>query len=173
MGFGKERNKIRALIPKWNCFGKFGYGQGRAYEAFGEKPLKNKSTCIDLCPRSAECRAAHHAIMDARYPDLANIVTLAARIARNNGKDVARTVMAAVKLAEGNGVAGIAEIRRINETFKLDTATDHYICGQFENIQNGIEKKPASYVRPIPPAPVEMKNEEGTEQNHPTERSAG
>jgi hypothetical protein len=46
---------------------------------------------------------------------------------------------------------GIPEAVKIFDRLKaynVETMTDHYVCGQFDNIQNGLEGKEPSFSRP-------------------------
>lgn len=139
MGFGKERNRIRKQIPSWKCKGYFGYGHGRGVREWGDKPLKEKSVCLDLCEQSEACRRIHHAKMDLRFPAVADIVYEAARVAHAMGRPVVPTVAAAVTVAENRKVKGTEEIRRTLNRLRVMDMVDHYVCGQFENIQNGLD----------------------------------
>ena len=139
MGHGKERNRIRDKIPSWGCLGHFGYGHGRAMREFGDKPLKDKSVCFDLCPKISECRDRHHAKMDKRFPSIAKIVDKAAKVATESGRPVIETVVLAMRVAEHRGIDGTKEIRRILNRFGVQESADHYVCGQLENIQKGFD----------------------------------
>ena len=150
MGFGKKRRKIREAIAKWDCFGYFGYGQGRAVAVFGQDELKKKSACIDICTRANACRLAHHEKMNAKYPQLAQLTESSARIAQKRHLDVVSEVVSAMEHAAEMGVDEAVEIRARLQAFKVDQMTDHYRCGQFENIQNGLDKVPADSDRPAP-----------------------
>jgi hypothetical protein len=139
MGFGKERNRIKDKIPSWQCNGYFGYGHGRAIREFTEKPLHNRSVCLDICQKSQECRKTHHGRMDSRFPAVAHVVHQAAQVADKLGRPVVRSVGVAMQIAESRQIPGTAEIRRTLKKLRIADMVDHYVCGQFENIQNGLD----------------------------------
>ena len=140
MGFGKKRRKVREAISKWDCFGRFGYGQGRAVALFGEDELKGRSACLDICSRANACRLAHHEEMNRRFPQLAQLVESTARIAKLRNLDVVEEVVSAMEHAVDAGLEEAVEVKRRLSVFRIDQMTDHYRCGQFENIQNGLDK---------------------------------
>jgi len=139
MGFGKERQKIKEKIPSWKCEGYFGYGHGRALREFGEGPLKNKSVCLEVCPKSDQCRSEHHRKMDERSPEIARIVSKVAAISQRLGRPVVKSVAAAMNVAEARKVPGTERIRKVLSGLRVVEMVDHYVCGQFENIQNGLD----------------------------------
>ena len=140
MGFGKKRRKIREAIDKWNCFGHFGYGQGRAVAVFGEDNLKKKSACLDICTRASACRLAHHEKMNVQYPQLGQLVETAARLAQKWNLIVVGEVVSAMEHALEMKIEEDVEVLDRLRVFKINQMTDHYRCGQFENIQNGLDK---------------------------------
>lgn len=150
MALGKVRHRIRSKIPSWKCYGYFGYGHGRAMVEVGDKQIRGRSVCSDFCKEVDGCRAAHHSRMDARYPEVAKVVRETARAAEEMKRPIVSSVIAAMQVAEKRNVPGIGEMRRIISQHRVAEMTDHYTCGQFENIQNGIEKKDPQFLRPIP-----------------------
>lgn len=140
MGFGKKKRMVREGIAKWDCFGYLGYGQGRAVAQFGEKELHGKSACYDICSRASTCRDQHHDKMNERYPQLGQMVETASRIAKLRGLDVVAEVVSAMTHAVDLGIDEAQDVRHILDLFKIDGMTDHYRCGQFENIQDGLNK---------------------------------
>ena len=139
MGFGKDKNKIRQKITSWNCLGYFGYGHGRGVKDFGERCIGDKSVCRDVCEKTEQCRHLHHNKMDERFPAIAFIVRQAATTASDMRRPIVETVVAAMKVAESRKVEGTEEIRSIMKEFRVSEMTDHYVAGQFENIQNGLD----------------------------------
>lgn len=157
MGFGKKKRQIREAVEKWNCIGFLGYGQGRAVAEFGQKVMGGKSACYDFCTRANACRAEHHAKMDLRFPQLAQLVESAARIAKMRQLDVVNEVVSAMDSAVDMNHDEALEVKRVLERFKLDKMTDHYRMGQFENIQDGLDKRPpgsSSKLAPLEKAPT-------------------
>lgn len=142
MGFGKKRRQIREAIDKWDCLGHLGYGQGRAVAQFGEREMHGRSACLDICTRASACRLQHHSKMNERYPQLGQIVESTSRIAQQRGLDVVAEVMSAVGHAVDMGLDEALEVKRTLGLFKVSEMTDHYRCGQFENIQDGLNKAP-------------------------------
>lgn len=140
MGFAKHKKRIRGEIAGWDCLGFFGYGQGRAVAIYGEERLKNKSACIDICSRASACRQAHHERMNRRYPQIAQLVESTARLAQLRKLNVVDEVVSAMEHAVEAELDGAIDIKARLQEFKVDTMTDHYRCGQFENIQNGLDK---------------------------------
>ena len=159
MGVRKHRLRIKKSISGWKCEGYFGYGHGRAISQYGEDRVGKMSVCVDLCPIKDTCRAKHHSRMDGRYPEIAEIVHKSATGAAQAKQSVIRTVITAMRIAESRDVSGTKEIRAILSQFGIKEMTDHYMCGQFENIQNGLDGLPATSVRPVP----EIKPESNTE----------
>ena len=152
MGFGKKRKKVRDAIEKWDCSGYFGYGQGRAVAVFGESAMNGKSACLDICTRANVCRLAHHEKMNRRFPQLAQLVESTARIARMRDLDVVSEVVSAMEHAVEAELEEAVEIRDRLSAFRIEQMTDHYRCGQFENIQNGLDKVSPKNERPRPTA---------------------
>lgn len=150
MGFGKKRRKVREAISKWDCFGYFGYGQGRAVATFGEDDMKKRSACLDICTRANACRAAHHERMNRKFPQLAQLVESSARIAQLRKLDVVAEVVSAMEHAVEADLEEALEIKDRLSAFRIDQMTDHLRCGQFENIQNGLDKSPPDTERPRP-----------------------
>ena len=147
MGFGKKKRQVREAIATWNCFGHFGYGQGRAVAQFGEKEMVGKSACFDMCTHANTCRRQHHDKMNERYPQLGQLVEATAKIAQVRGLDVVTEVVSAMKHAVDLGLDEAQEVKRTLALFKVNDMTDHYRCGQFENIQDGLNKvSPGTHV---------------------------
>lgn len=140
MGFGKKKRKVREAIQQWNCFGYFGYGQGRAVSQFGETEMSGKSACNDICSRAVSCRSRHHDLMNERFPKLSNLVESTARIASIRNLDVISEVVSAMNYALESELDEAIEVKNILGMFQIETMTDHYRCGQFENIQDGLNK---------------------------------
>ena len=149
MGFAKKKKKIRESIAKWDCTGYFGYGQGRAVAQFGEDGLKGKSACQDICTRASACRLAHHERMNRRFPQLAQLVESAARLAQLRNLDVIDEVVNSMEHAVEMELEEAIEVRERLRAFKVNQITDHYRCGQFENIQNGLDKVPPGTKRSL------------------------
>ena len=142
MGFGKKKRQIREAIEKWNCHGFLGYGQGRAVAEFGQDLMGSKSACLDICTRANTCRARHHELLNQRYPQLSQLVESTARIAQLRRLNVVNEVVTAMDHAVEMQIDEAVEVKQILEKFKITTMTDHYRCGQFENIQDGLDKVP-------------------------------
>lgn len=139
MGYGKERAHIKKKIKSWGCSGFFGYGHGRAIRDFGHKPVETRSVCLQICPQGDVCRLEHHSKMDAQFPELAEIVGRTVMTAQHLGRPVAESVGAIMKIAEKRNLPGVERIRKTMNALKIVDITDHYVCGQLENIQNGLE----------------------------------
>lgn len=150
MGHSSTRRKIVKAIPKWGCIGRWGYGHGRAVKEHGEKWFKDLSVCQDLCPEAPVCRQRHHMNMDERYPEVAMIVHKTARHAAQMKAPVVHSVIGAMNVALAQGISGAEEIKAILAGFKVGDMTDHYVCGQFENIQNGLDGEESGFKRPVP-----------------------
>jgi len=140
MGFGKKKRQVREAIAEWECFGYLGYGQGRCVSQFGENHVPGKSACFDICTRASACRLEHHNKMNERYPQLGQLVEKTARIAELRQLDVVAEVVSAMDHAVELGLDEAVEVKKILGLFRIDTMTDHYRCGQFENIQDGLNK---------------------------------
>lgn len=140
MGFGKKKRMVREAIASWDCFGSFGYGQGRAIAQFGEKEMGGKSACLDICNRANACRNRHHDLMNDRFPQLHKLVESVARIAQLRNLDLISEIVAAMDHAVDMNHPEALEVKRILSKFKIESMTDHYRCGQFENIQDGLNK---------------------------------
>jgi len=151
VGHSSTRRKIVKTIPKWECLGQWGYGHGRSVKEHGEKWFKDLSVCQDLCPQAELCRRKHHMNMDARYPEIALIVHKTGRAAVKAKAPIVHAVIGAMNVAYSQKIKGTEEIKAILEGFKVGDMTDHYVCGQFENIQNGLDGKDPGFQRPIPP----------------------
>ena len=139
MGFGKKKRQVREAITEWDCFGYLGYGQGRCVSQLGD-PIPGKSACFDICTRASACRLEHHNKMNERYPQLGQLVEKTARIAELRKLDVVAEVVSAMDHAVELGLDEAVEVKKILGLFKIDTMTDHYRCGQFENIHDGLNK---------------------------------
>jgi len=150
MGFGKQKRKLREAIAKWNCNGYFGYGQGRGVAQLGERPLRGKSVCLDVCTKVDQCRLRHHMRMDARYPQLEQITANAVKQAKVWGRDMVEEIVQAMERSVELDVDEAVEVKAILGQFRVETMTDHYRAGQFENIQNGLDKQEPTHRRPIP-----------------------
>lgn len=140
MGFGTKKRQVREAIARWECFGYLGYGQGRCVAQFGEDYMPGRSACMDICTRASACRVEHRNKMNERYPQLTALLQNAARIAEARRLDVVAEVISAMEHAIELGLDEANEVKRILGLFKIETMTDHYRCGQFENIQDGLNK---------------------------------
>ena len=156
MGHANVRRKIAKAIPSWGCLGYFGYGHGRTVRDFGEKYVKDLSVCQELCSEAESCRMSHHGRMDKRYPQIADIVHKAAARAHRAKIPVVKTVLIAMRLARKREIPGADEIFRILREFRVGEMTDHFVCGQFQNIQNGLDGQLPANERPIPEATDEQ-----------------
>ena len=154
MGHASIRRKIVKTIPKWKCLGRWGYGQGRAIKEHGEKWFGDLSVCQDLCPQATVCRQRHHMNMDQRYPEIALIVHKTATRAAQMKMPIVHSVIGAMNVAYAQKIDGAEEIKQILLDFRVGDMTDHYICGQFENIQNGLDGKDPDFKRPIGSSPT-------------------
>ena len=88
--------------------------------------------------------------MDKRYPEVADLVHMVAKKAIDAKQPVVKSVVAAMNVALGKDMPEVKEIVRILVGFGVADITDHYICGQFENIQNGLDGSEPNFRRPIP-----------------------
>jgi hypothetical protein len=140
MGFGKKKRQVREAIAKWDCFGHLGYGQGRAVAQFGEKEMHGRSACLDICTRANACRLQHHDKMNEKYPQLGQLVETTSRVAQLRGLDVVGAVVSAMNHAVELGLDEANDVKHKLAMFKVNGMTDHYRCGQFENIQDGLSK---------------------------------
>jgi len=141
VGYGKQKRKLLDSISSWDCLGYFGYGQGRVVAQFGEDAFRGKSACLDMCQRREECRNVHMRKMDRRYPTLANLVRGTVKLSKSRGRDPSMDVVMAMNEALDNGVPEAADVKSRLDKFKVTAMTDHYRCGQFENIDDGISKR--------------------------------
>jgi hypothetical protein len=78
--------------------------------------------------------------MNHRYPQLTVLVENTARIAQARQLDVVAEVVSAMDHAVELGLDEAGEVKRILGIFKINSMTDHYRCGQFENMQDGLNK---------------------------------
>jgi hypothetical protein len=150
VGHSSVQRKIVKTIPKWGCLGYWGHGHGRSVKEHGEKWFKELSVCQDLCPQSDTCRRKHHDRMDQRFPAIADIVHKAAGHANKMKMPIVQSVIGAMNVAYAQKTEGVEEIKAILIGFRVEDMTDHYVCGQFENIQNGLDGKEPAFSRPIP-----------------------
>jgi hypothetical protein len=141
MGFGKERNKIRLKVLDWKCEGNFGYGHGRAVAEFGPEYLKGRSVCNDICQRKAECRATHHTRMDTRYPNTSEAVRVAVQEAHREKQPILTSVILMMRAALSENMPEAVAIKAGLEKFGVNDMTDHYVYGQLENVQRGLNKE--------------------------------
>lgn len=135
----KIKNKIKDKIGSWKCLTHYGYGHGRALSEFGQRPIRSFSVCRDLCPRREECRKVHHAKMDKQYPEISGLVAAVVTKALEKGEDVVRSIVRAMQSARDKNFPGTDKISRKLEKYGIEDMTDHYVCGEFDNIQNGID----------------------------------
>ena len=143
MGFSKHRRRVREATVKWGCLGYFGYGQGRSVAEFGDKAMKGKSACFDICKKSDACNLRHHARMDKIYPQLAAISEQAVKIAIRSRTDVAAEVVDAMQRAFDLGIDDAIEHKKVLDRYGVTAMTDHYRSGMFDNLQRGLDKSPA------------------------------
>lgn len=141
MGYGKQKRKILDSVDGWGCFGFYGYGQGRAVAQFGEDILRGKSVCLDLCKKREECRSRHLIKMDTKYPLLGKLVRNAVKASRARSRDVAKDVVLVLNEALGEGLSEAVDIQQKLKKYKVTYMTDHYRCGQFENIDDGFGER--------------------------------
>lgn len=140
MGYGGRKRRVREAIASWDCFGRFGYGQGRVVAQYGDTYLAGKSVCESICTRGKECRRAHHARMDVRYPQLSQIVMRAVGTARAKSLDIVTEVVGDMERALALGVPEAQEIRQVLDRFSVKSMTDHYRAGQFVNLEAGLRR---------------------------------
>ena len=136
-----NRNQVRKAIEAWNCLGHFGYGQGRAVAEFGAKKVGNHSVCHETCTKSAQCRGMHCVTMDNRFPLVADIVKKTTVMAKQTGLPIVETVVSAMNVAVKRANPEALRIQEGLKKYRVTSMTDHYIYGQFENLENGLAKK--------------------------------
>lgn len=141
-----NKKRVKKAIEQWNCLGKFGYGQGRAVAEFGEDEIGKQAVCYDVCPKSAKCRGLHYIEMDKRFPSLGEMVRKTAIAATHAGLPVVNTVVSAMNVAVKRGDLEALRVQEGLKKYKTDSMTDHYVYGQFENLDNGLAKKPPDTV---------------------------
>jgi len=83
----------------------------------------------------------HHGRMDREYPMLAALVRNAAKAAKVRGRDTVESVVAVLNAAVENETPEALDVKKRLEKFRVDTMADHYRCGQFENIDDGINRR--------------------------------
>jgi hypothetical protein len=88
--------------------------------------------------------------MDARYPQLEQITANATRQALLHQRDVNDEILGAMERSFDLEIDEAVEVKGILGGFQISTMTDHYRAGQFENIQNGIDKQEPTFKRAIP-----------------------
>ena len=120
--------------------GYFGYGQGRAVAEYGESAVADKAICFDVCVRSAKCREKHASRMDARFPELSQIVKKTIASAQQTGLPPVDLVISAMNVAVRRDSQEALRIKEGLKKFKVESMTDHYVYGQLENLDNGINK---------------------------------
>ena len=138
MGIAKHRNRIKQRIQSWKCLGYFGYGHGRALKEGFEKVLAKTSVCLNLCPSKEKCRDCHHSRMDEIFPEVSKIVKDAAVSAAKDNAPVRISVITAMNVALNRAIPDAVEIKERLLKFKIEQMTDHYVLGQFENINSGL-----------------------------------
>jgi hypothetical protein len=150
MSFNKHKKRIRHALVGWECVGFFGYGHGRALRVFGEEVLCGRSVCVDICNNTAVCRKVHHDRMDYRYPQLAQITGNALKVAKLNKTDPVTEIICAMRRSVELGLDEALEVKAIIEQFGVDSMTDHYQAGQFENIQSGLSGRLQNQAEAVP-----------------------
>lgn len=155
MGFGKEKNKVKLAIVKWNCEGQYGYGQGRGIKQFGEDYLKGRSVCDNICKQTVTCRGQHFDAMDEKYPAVTGLVREAVLEAKKANQPIIQTVVVMMRAAANQGLAEAVTIQEGLKTFGIDDMTDHYVYGQLANIQRGLngERNLPRTPKPVPETP--------------------
>lgn len=136
-----NKKRVRKAIEQWKCVGHFGYGQGRALAEFGADEIGKEPICYEVCPKSSKCRGLHFIAMDKRFPSLGEIVRKTVTMASQTGLPVVPTVVSAMNVAVKRGNMEALRIQEGLKKYRVDSMTDHYVYGQFENIDNGIAKK--------------------------------
>lgn len=136
-----NKKKILKAIDKWNCFGYFGYGQGRAVAEFGVDEIGNESVCHKVCPKAEQCRGLHYVAMDKRFPAISEIVKKTAVLARQTGLPIVPSVTSAMITAAKMNNPEALRIQEGLKKYQVSSMTDHYVYGQFENLENGLEKR--------------------------------
>lgn len=140
MGFAKKKKRVRSRIKEWGCHGFYGYGEGRAVADFGEDELRGRSACDDICTKRDSCRIFHHERMDRKYPMMAELVGKAALVAKYRGMSIDEKVSEAIEKAYESGASEAVDVISKLKEFNVTGYVDHYRSGQFENIQNGLDK---------------------------------
>lgn len=135
-----SKSLIKSSIKQWECFGRFGYGQGRAVAEFGEKESGDQ-VCYKICPDSEKCRSRHLEIMDLRFPAVSGIVKETISGAVRAGLPIMQTVVAAMNVAVNREIPQALRIKQGLKKYQVSGMVDHYIYGQLENIDNGVSKK--------------------------------
>lgn len=151
MGFNKHKRKVRDAIESWKCQGSFGYGEGRASVEFDKATLQGRSVCFELCAKRDECRQAHFAKMDKRFPITAQLVKLTVAEARRENMPLVDSVVKVMNLSLRRQDPEALQIKTILQRFAATGMTDHYVLGQLENVDNGMKK-----LDPDTPAKVEL-----------------
>lgn len=136
-----KKHKIRESIPGWGCLGKYGYGQGRAVAEFGESAIGDRAICQDVCPKNQECSNMHYKMMDERFPLITDIVHKTVVSAKAAGLPVVNMVVSAMNVAVKRDNVEALRIREGLKRYNVDTMTDHYIYGQFENLERGYNRE--------------------------------
>lgn len=134
-----DKKKLLNAINEWQCTGYFGYGQGRAAAEF--KDLGEEPVCHDVCPRSLKCRKRHCERMDTRFPEVADIVKRTLAECQGTEVPIIEAVVWAMSLAAQRDNLEARKIQEGLKRFKVPVITDHYIYGQLENLDNGLNKK--------------------------------
>jgi|HubBroStandDraft_6_1064221.scaffolds.fasta_scaffold272977_2 hypothetical protein len=137
------KKQITKQIDSWNCLGYTGYGQGRAVAEFGADEIGSESVCHKVCPKSDKCRQEHYEKMDERFPEVAQIVRKTAVMAKKTGLPIVETVISAMNVAVKREIPEAKRIQQGLLKYRVETMTDHYIYGQFENLEHGLQKEPA------------------------------
>lgn len=140
----KYKLRIREKISSWNCFGYFGYGQGRAGVEYQKDELGNELVCHNICKKSEECHKQHCRNMDVRFPIVSNIVrhTLyeVKKVEKSEVSPVQAVVVAMTVAANRNEPEAL-KIKEGLKKFQVPVMTDHYMYGQLENLDNGLNKR--------------------------------
>lgn len=145
----KLKQLIKAAIKEWQCVGYFGYGQGRAAATFGEGELGDVVVCHDICPKSDKCRQRHCKTMDEKYPIVANIVKRT--LLEVKGQDISpvQAVVVAMTVSANRGEIEAMRIREGLKKYQVPILTDHYMYGQLDNLDNGLNKRNPEHIHPL------------------------
>jgi hypothetical protein len=135
-----DKKKVLDVINEANCFGYFGYGQGKAATVLGDE-LGETSVCFDVCPKSMKCRQSHCSRMDSLYPEVAKIVKKTIQECTESQVTPVEAIVWAMAYAASKDVLEACKIQEGLKRFGVNIMCDHYIYGQLENLDNGINSR--------------------------------